>query len=313
MYFQCLSVCGSITAIHQLFVCFEVNFLATYSYTHCFFLSLSLWDAPPCFILEPAVELEAEWMALCDLAVVPVKKVCFSPYPSTLCGTGMTTIRNNGQNNSMSCYDIMQRSPISVFWAARPSDKMSTILTRQPEQLEPKNENQQTRSCLSGGHARSSYNARFKSVLAMKGTHYKAHEISLALSPQRWSVQMTAVPTKPGGRVCVPVDLGVLVTEARKQKTLPNHMAGRLPALNWLESLELDWGMGWGGAVFLESWESSYAWIRLHPGCTTRRSESDWHFMGAYCSHPVCQSKPLECFFLALQPVFIFLWGATLL
>lgn len=58
--------------------------------------------------------------------------------------------------------------------------------------------------------------------------------------------------------------------------------------------------------------ESSYAWIRLHPGCTARRSESDWRFMGVYCSHPACQSKPLECFgmfFLALQPVFIVLRG----
>lgn len=45
-------------------------------------------------------------------------------------------------------------------------------------------------------------------------------------------MHLTVVPTKTGGRVCVPVDLGVLVTEARKQKTLPNHMAGNLPALN---------------------------------------------------------------------------------
>lgn len=77
---------------------------------------------------------------------------------------------------------------------------------------------------------------------------------------------MTAVPTKTGGRVCVPVDLGVLVTEARKQKTLPNHMAGRLPVLNWLESLELERGMGWGESVSRKLWgeESSYAWIRLH-------------------------------------------------
>lgn len=22
----------------------------------------------------------------------------------------------------------------------------------------------------------------------------------------------------------------------------------------------------------------------------------DWRFMGAHCSHPACQSKPLECF-----------------
>lgn len=34
----------------------------------------------------------------------------------------------------------------------------------------------------------------------------------------------------------------------------------------------------------------------FHPGRTTRRSECDWHFVGAYCSHPACQSKPLECF-----------------
>lgn len=40
---------------------------------------------------------------------------------------------------------------------------------------------------------------------------------------------------------------------------------------------------------------SSYAWIRLHPGCATRRTESDWHVMGVYCSHPACQSKPVEC------------------
>jgi len=42
--------------------------------------------------------------------------------------------------------------------------------------------------------------------------------------------------------------------------------------------------------------ESSYARIRLHPGCTTSRSESDWHLTGVYCSHPACHSKPLECF-----------------
>lgn len=34
----------------------------------------------------------------------------------------------------------------------------------------------------------------------------------------------------------------------------------------------------------------------FHPGRTTGRSECDWHSMGAYCSHPACQSKPLECF-----------------
>lgn len=42
LYFLFLSVCGSRTALHQLFVCFEANFLATHSYTHCFPLSLSL-------------------------------------------------------------------------------------------------------------------------------------------------------------------------------------------------------------------------------------------------------------------------------
>ena len=124
------------------------------TYTHCFSESFCLWDAPPFLLLEPAVELGAQWMALCDLAVVPVWKIYFSHYPSTLCGPSMTTLWNNGLNKSLSCHNFMQRSPISDFQATRPSDKMSTTLTQQSDSELLKYENQQTLSCsLSNGHS----------------------------------------------------------------------------------------------------------------------------------------------------------------
>lgn len=117
IYFQRVAF---VAAVRQLFVCFEANFLAACSCTYSFSQPLCLWDAPPCFLLEPAVELAAEWMALCDLAVVPGLKRSVSPttfppphppLPPPLTGTGMTTLLNNGLNNQGLCYDIMQRSP----------------------------------------------------------------------------------------------------------------------------------------------------------------------------------------------------------
>lgn len=262
------------------------------------------------------MELEAEWMALCDLAVVPVEKVCFSPCPSTLCAIGMTTTWNDGPNNSKSCYDIIQRSPISVFWAAGPSDKMSTTLN--------------TAGWLWAARAKVWESAdTVMQLIWWTRTQYLQHMVEVCVVHERSTSRnqsdfksLKAICADDScshknwtACVCAPVDLEVLFTVARKQKTLPNGMAGRLPALNWLKSLELERGLRCG-KVFLESWGSSYAWITLHPGCATTRSECDWHFMGAYCSHPACQSKPLECFgmfFLASQPVFIILWGTTLL
>lgn len=95
--------------------------------------------------------------------------------------------------------------------------------------------------------------------------------------------------------MCVPVDLGVLVTEARRQKTLPNHMAGRLLALNQLESLEF----ALHGSGFIQA--------SLQGG--QRVTGISWRYIVRI---RLVSQKPLECFgmfFLALQPVFIVLQG----
>lgn len=108
--------------------------------------------------------------------------------------------------------------------------------------------------------------------------------------------QMTAVPTKTGGCVrCVCVctsGFEVLVTVERKQKRWPCNMA----ALNWLNGHSF----GQSSDVFPES--------SLHSGGAARRSECDWHFMGAYWfTSGVSVKTPgmLWNAFLVLQPVFI--------
>lgn len=85
-------------------------------------------------------------------------------------------------------------------------------------------------------------------------------------------------PHQPEGVGFVPADLEVLVTQARKQNALPNHMSGRLWALDWLESLESEREKCFWRAVR----------AALCGSGITQRSGSDWHFMDGYRSHPAC-------------------------
>lgn len=101
-------------------------------------------------------------------------------------------------------------------------------------------------------------------------------------------------PQKLKGVCLRPADLRVLVTENITQSH--GREAPSLGLIREPRVLRAAERHGVLGKCFLGSWETISPWIRLHPGGATGRSESDWHFTGVYCSHPACQSKPLECF-----------------
>lgn len=184
-----------------MFVCFEADFFTAHSSALCFSQSRCLWDAPPCFLLEPAVEPGPEWMALCRRSA-----------PLHPQWQWLTTLSNNGLDNSRSCYDIMQRSHMTEKISGTKKKKVDHAFPGS----EPKSE---TADAVTQLILWTAVNVR------------KGFKISLAYIGDYFSHQT-------GGCVSAPRDLGALVT--RIQQALPNHVGGRLPllALNWLERPE---------------------------------------------------------------------------
>lgn len=118
-----------------LFICLrQVFLLSTHTDSFCPSFSFPLRDAPPHFILEPAVKPEAEWMALCDWLSLRAQKVCVSP-PSPVSAT-LTTRWHDGPNNSEHCCDITQKvvqwAPPSGCGVRRTKCRAALPLTKQP-------------------------------------------------------------------------------------------------------------------------------------------------------------------------------------
>lgn len=146
---------------------------------------------------------------------------------------------------------------------------MSTTLTQQPdsEQPEPKYENQQTQSCcLSGGHARSSYSARFKSVLSTMGTHCKVSWNQSGFKSLKviWANDCCS---HKNWRACVCVSgFGSVSHRGKKTENIAQSHGREAPSLELIRETWIGERNGVGESISRKLWgeESSYARIRLH-------------------------------------------------